>query len=430
MDALVSVADDRDSLLHERPLLGVPLTVKECIALAGMPHTAGLVKRIGVVASEDAEAVKRLRAAGAIPLGVTNTSECCMWMESYNNVYGTTNNPYNLECSVGGSSGGEAAILAAGGSVIGIGTDSGGSIRMPAFCCGVFGHKPSAGISPQEGSWPLVQGPAAICASTGPLCRYSKDLPLMLDVIVGNSPSDSANFSHKVQDVDVALLKVVSIPNDGSNNVSSGVASVHAQVEAHLKDHLHATVERAGVEQLRKSFSIWSNIIDEDTGPCTCEYLMNEEGRLNPFLELGKWLFGFSQYTLPCLELALMDFCSGQPKMGDDNAEAHMKRDSLKRELEALMGDNGVILYPTMPRAAMKHCRAILHPFDSAYTIIFNALGFPATAVPIGTSEKGLPLGIQIISKEGNDHLTIAVAMALEATMPGVGWNNPQGLPF
>ena len=430
MDTLVSATADRESLLHDRPLLGVPLTVKECIAVAGMPHTAGLVKRVGLATSEDAEAVKRLRAAGAVPVGVTNTSECCMWMESYNNVYGITNNPYNLECSVGGSSGGEAAILAAGGSVIGIGTDSGGSIRMPAFCCGVFGHKPSTGISPLEGTWPLVQGPASICATTGPLCRYSKDLPLMVDVIAGLLPLDSASFSHKVQNVDIASMKVVSIPSNGSNTVTSEVASVHAQVEAHLKTHLHATIERATVEQLRKSFGIWADIIDEDTGPRTREYLMNGEGRLNPFIELGKWLFGCSQYTLPALEMALMDFCSGQPKMGEDNAEAHTKRDNLKRVLEALMGDNGVILYPTMPRAAMKHYRAILHPFDSTYTIIFNALGFPATAVPIGTSEKGLPLGVQIISREGNDHLTIAVAMALEATMPGVGWHCPQDFPF
>ena len=430
VDAVVSATDDRDSLLRGRPLLGVPLTVKECITVAGMPHTAGLVKRIGVVASEDAEAVKRLRAAGAIPVGVTNTSECCMWMESYNNVYGVTNNPYNLECSAGGSSGGEAAILAAGGSVIGIGTDSGGSIRIPAFCCGVFGHKPSSGVSPQEGCWPLVQGPAAVCATTGSLCRYSKDLPLLLDVIMGASPSDSDSFSHKVRDVDVASLKVVSIPSDGSSTVRPEVASIQAQVESHLKNHLHVTLERENVEQLRKSFSIWSNIIDEDTGPSAREYLMNEEGRLNPFLELGKWLFGRSQYTLPALEMALMDACSGQPKMGEDNAEAHTKRDNLKRVLEDLMGVNGVILYPTMPRPAMKHYRAILHPFDSTYTIIFNALGFPATTVPIGTSEKGLPLGIQIISREGNDHLTIAVAMALEETMPGVGWHCPQGFPI
>ena len=430
VDTLVSTTANRTSLLRDRPFLGVPLTVKECIALTGMPHTAGLVKRQDVVASEDAEIVKRLRAAGAIPVGVTNTSECCMWMESYNNVYGVTNNPYNLECSVGGSSGGEAAILAVAGSVIGIGSDSGGSIRIPAFCCGVFGHKPTAGISPREGSWPIVQGPAAVCSTVGPLCRFSKDLPAMLDAIVGLSPSDTSNFSHKVRNVDVSSLKVVSIPSNGSTSVTPEVASLQAEVELHLKNQLHATIERATVEQLKQSFSIWSKIIDEDPGPRVREQLMNGEGRVNPFLELGKWLFGRSQYTLPSLEMALMDVCSGAPKMGEDNAEAHTKRDNLKRELEDLMGDNGVILYPTMPRAAMKHHRAILHPFDSTYTIIFNALGFPATAVPVGTSEKGLPLGIQIISKEGNDHLTIAVAMALEETMAGVGWHCPERFPL
>lgn len=116
---------------------GVPCTIKECFALEGMPNTSGLVARIGTVASSDATAVDRMRKAGFVPMGVTNVSELCMWMESDNKVYGRTSNPYDARRIVGGSSGGEGAIVGSGASPIGLGSDIGGSIRMPAFFNGV-----------------------------------------------------------------------------------------------------------------------------------------------------------------------------------------------------------------------------------------------------------------------------------------------------
>ena len=124
------------------PLLGVPFTVKESIALEGMPNTAGVVARREYRASRTATAVKRLVDAGAIPLGVTNTSELTLWIESENRLYGRTNNPYDWSRTAGGSSGGEGAAVGSGGSAFGIGGDIGGSIRIPALFCGVFGHKP------------------------------------------------------------------------------------------------------------------------------------------------------------------------------------------------------------------------------------------------------------------------------------------------
>jgi fatty acid amide hydrolase 2 len=127
------------------PLHGVPCTIKEAFALTGMPNTSGLLARKGFLATEDAAAVAKLRAAGAIPLGVTNVSELCMWLESNNRVYGRTNNPYDPARIAGGSSGGEGAIVAAGASPFGLGSDVGGSIRLPAFFNGIFGHKPSGG---------------------------------------------------------------------------------------------------------------------------------------------------------------------------------------------------------------------------------------------------------------------------------------------
>jgi fatty acid amide hydrolase 2 len=153
-DAARAEAEQADARLQSQgpdelpPLHGVPCTIKEAFALQGMPNTSGLVARRDVVADHDATAVARLRAAGAIPLGVTNVSELCMWMESNNRVYGRTLNPYDHGRIAGGSSGGEGAIVGAGASPIGLGADVGGSIRLPAFFCGAFGHKPSGGHGP------------------------------------------------------------------------------------------------------------------------------------------------------------------------------------------------------------------------------------------------------------------------------------------
>lgn len=142
------------------PLFGVPCTIKESFAYAGLPNTSGLVRRREVIAERDATAVERLRAAGAICIGLTNVSELCMWMESNNRVYGRSNNPYDPRCIVGGSSGGEGAIVGSGASPFGLGADIGGSIRMPAFFCGVFGHKSTGGVVPGTGMYPLSENQA------------------------------------------------------------------------------------------------------------------------------------------------------------------------------------------------------------------------------------------------------------------------------
>ena len=136
------------------PFIGVPCTIKESFAFTGMPNVSGLVSRKGLIQKEDAETVNRLIRAGFIPLGVTNTSELCLWMETNNQVYGRTNNAYDQTRTAGGSSGGEGAIVAAGGSPFGLGSDIWGSIRSPAFFNGVFGHKPTGGLVPSTGHFP------------------------------------------------------------------------------------------------------------------------------------------------------------------------------------------------------------------------------------------------------------------------------------
>src|SRR5581483_1087358 len=165
------------------PLLGVPFTIKETIALAGMPQSAGLVARRDYRSSATAPVITRLTDAGAIPLGVTNTSELTLWIESENRIYGRTNNPYDASRAAGGSSGGEGAAVGSGGSPFGVGSDIAGSIRVPAMFCGVFGHKPSPGLIPNAGMYPPTPGEAARMLQVGPLTRRAEDLMPLLRIM-------------------------------------------------------------------------------------------------------------------------------------------------------------------------------------------------------------------------------------------------------
>ena len=167
------------------PFLGVPCTIKESIGLAGMPNCAGLVALKDRRAEADATAVARLKQAGFIPLGVTNTSEMTMWIESVNRVYGRTRNAYDPHRTAGGSSGGEGAAVGSGGSPVGLGSDIGGSIRVPAFFNGVFGHKPSPGLVPNTGQFPSTEGEAAYMLTLGPLTRHAEDLMPVTRIIAG-----------------------------------------------------------------------------------------------------------------------------------------------------------------------------------------------------------------------------------------------------
>ncbi|KAL6425507.1 hypothetical protein ACFW04_009582 [Cataglyphis niger] len=183
-EQLASGKFDIETLEKEKPLYGVPLTVKECCALKGCSHTGGSLGRKGVKASCDAVVIELLRNAGAIPVCVTNVPEMCGGFESANLLYGRTYNPYDTRCTPGGSSGGEGALIGAGVSVIGIGSDLAGSIRIPALYNGIFGHKPTAGIISNIGHFPYSEDKDFQKLLTiGPLTRYAEDLEVLMKVL-------------------------------------------------------------------------------------------------------------------------------------------------------------------------------------------------------------------------------------------------------
>src|SRR4051794_6058132 len=195
------------------PFLGVPCTIKESFAVAGMPNAAGLVHRADLRADADAPAVARLRAAGAIPIGVTNTSEATMWIESSNRLYGRTNNAYDPKRTAGGSSGGEGSAIGAGFAPIGLGTDIGGSIRLPAFFNGVFGHKPSPGVVPSSGHFPAPtgDGTTAEMLAAGPFARRAEDLMPFLRAVAGRDDGDPISRDVALGDPATVSLEGLSV---------------------------------------------------------------------------------------------------------------------------------------------------------------------------------------------------------------------------
>lgn len=405
------------------PLHGVPCTIKECFALHGMPQCAGLESQKAHVPHTQAPTVERLRGAGAIPLGVTNLSELCMWMESNNRVYGRTNNPYDPGRIVGGSSGGEGAIVAAGASPFGLGSDIGGSIRMPAFFCGVFGHKPSGGLVPGTGQWPIAHGEAKRYLSTGPLCRRADDLMPLLRLLAGPDGDDDVCEAMELgdpADVDLGGLTILDVPDNGRTHVSRELRQSQRRVVDHLES-LGATVRRPSFKKLRRSFDIWGSMLHE-AGGATFTELMANGTPWSAGTSLLKWTTGKGSHTLPAIALALLERTSDVPR--GRAAKWAARGLELREELEEALGDTGVMLYPPYARTAPKHYHPLLRPFEWVYTAILNVMLLPVTQVPMGLDSRGLPLGIQVAARRGNDHLTIATALELERAFGG--WTPPK----
>jgi fatty acid amide hydrolase 2 len=417
-------ADEADARIARRdtaPLLGVPCTIKEAFALTGMPNSSGLYARRAVISDTDATAVARLRQAGAIPLGVTNISELCMWMESVNKVYGRTRNPYDTMRTVGGSSGGEGASVAAGCAPFGLGSDIGGSIRMPAFFNGVFGHKPTGGLVPNTGQFPVAEGAATRYLTTGPLCRRASDLMPLLKILAGPDGRDPGCEAMQLGDPgDVAIdgLEVLSVEGNGVFAPATSLLEAQRRVARHL-ERRGARVRVVHIEDLRHSLDIWSAALAASEGPTFCE-LMGEGVAVNPWPELFKWLLGRSHHTLPAIGLALAEKLP--ELMGERATRALEVGAALKENLTREIGSNGVMLYPSYPKLAPLHGTALLPPIQFTYTAILNILELPVTQVPLGL-HRGLPLGVQVASLPGSDHKTIAVALELERAFGG--WTPP-----
>ncbi|HEX8120101.1 MAG TPA: amidase [Solirubrobacteraceae bacterium] len=419
-DAALREADEADASQPAGPLHGVPCTVKESIAMEGMPNAAGLVARRDHRATEDAPVVARLRAAGAIPLGLTNTSEMTMWIESHNHLYGRTNSAYDARRTAGGSSGGEGAAVGSGGSPLGIGSDIGGSIRLPAFFNGVFGHMPSCGVVPNTGQFPVADGEAARMLGVGPIVRCAEDLMPALRVIAGPDGVDPI-----ARDVDLGDPATVSL--QGLDVVISEGAWF-IPVSRDLRDAREraadalaaagARVRRESMKSMRRALELYTFAL-KDGSPASFADVLADAGVESVSLRrsLGGVLRKTGPHTMPTLILIAVErVASRVPERRVRRALAAAK--SLAAEVEGVM-NGGVLLHPPHARVAPKHGRTVGRAWAITPTAVFNLLQLPVTQVPLGLDGRGLPLGVQVVAPHDRDHVSIACALELERALGG-----------
>jgi fatty acid amide hydrolase 2 len=397
-----------------------------------MKSTMGSIHQKDRFMQQDASVVRRVRDAGAILIGTTNVPELGFWFECDNVIYGPTKNPYDLSRTSGGSSGGQAAILGAGVSAFGIGSDIGGSIRTPAAFCGIFGHKPSDRIVPITGHFPLypeiakeITGAKYPFTVIGPMARTADDLEVLLRLMIGPDEIDlnvKDEFSLRPRVENAEALKVYFLPSPlihGTSETENDLAQVIRHAARYLKE-MGAATEEADAKLLLRGFELWLartwSIESQDFTQA-----LTQDGFLNFPKELSRLAMGKRKYTLPALLTSFLDKTNKDLSHQSENLQALA---DLKKFLTEKLGSHGVLLMPVHPRKAPHLGATYTRPFDFAYAGIINALGFPSTAVPMGLSEEGLPLSLQVIAAEDQDHLCLSVARMLEIGFGG--WQAPR----
>jgi fatty acid amide hydrolase 2 len=420
-DARIAAAGDRAGL---PPFLGVPCTIKESIGLRGMPNSAGVVALRDRRAERTAPAAQRLIDAGFIPLGVTNTSELTMWIESENRVYGRTRNAYDPRRTAGGSSGGEGAAVGSGGSPVGLGSDIGGSIRLPAFFNGVFGHKPSPGLVPNTGQFPTTSGEAAFMLTLGPLARRAEDLMPVTRIIAGPDGEDERCVERELGDpeaVDLRALRVL-LADDASLVPARRELRDARDAAAQALETAGARCERVSLKQLRRALELYLAALGDGAG-VSLNDLLSEAGAEprgpRPWIDAAR---GRGDHTTPILiTLALERLNRFMPAARTRRALA--AAESLRDEVAEILRPDAVLLHQPHPRVAPRHGGTVGRAWVITPAAVFNLLGLPVTQVPLGLNARGLPLGVQVAAADGNDHLTIAAALELERRFGG--WVSP-----
>lgn len=384
-------------------LHGVPMTIKDSLDTAGVITTAGTMGRKNFVPKEDATVVKRLKSAGAILLGKTNTPELtCAW-ETNNSVYGTTNNPWNPKYSSGGSSGGAGAIVAARGVPFDIGSDTGGSIRLPSFFCGVTGIKPTSGRVPRTGHIIGPEGHLQALTTLGPMARSVDDLLLILTVIAGPDWRDASVVPMPLGDpmlVKTSGLRV-------AMHTDNGVYPLHPEVAKVVADTAKA-LESSGVQVESNRPTALDDVIKIDTdlyssdGSASLQRILDQSGTKEPS---------------PLMRIAL-----NQTAMTSGNMAAAIERwDAWRGRMLQFLEGYDAILCPPCAFAELPHGASSVGDANSAfsYTYAYNMTGWPAAVVRAGTSSTGQPLGVQIVGRPWREDVVLALARQVEQILGG-----------
>ena len=384
------------------PLHGVPMTIKDSWETAGVITTAGTKGLETNVPKRDTTIVARLKAAGAIMLGKTNTPEITLQFATDNFVYGRTNNPYDVERTPGGSSGGAAAIVAAGGSPFDIGSDTGGSIRLPAHFCGIAGLKPTAGRVPRTGHIPGLEfGAVEAFTQVGPLARYGEDLHLILSIISGVDWRDPAAIPMPLlhpETVDRQKLRIAYYLDNGITSASTETVSTVQSAVAALVDS-GAIVAEDRPPHVETSAEFWRALFLADGGAGVSDLLqVLGTKKRHPLLDWTQ-----AREALP----------------GPDYNRLLARWNSLRSDCLAFLENYDVVLCPANATPAHRHKEST--PCD--YTFLYNLLGWPVAVVRCGTSPDGLPIGVQVAARPWREDIVLAVVQYLERVFGG--WQRP-----
>ena len=401
------------------PLHGVPLSIKASIDVAGHRSEAGSRLRAGYIAAEDAPLVARLRAAGAMILGVMNTPELLMAWETDNLLYGRTNNPWDLTRTAGGSSGGEAAAIAAGLSAGGVGSDGGGSIREPAHFCGICGLKPTPGRIPSTGHFPKSGGPFALLGVVGPMARTVADVQTLFEGMAGWDDGDPCSAPVDLRQIQEKIVRDVAIgffEDDGRTPVTQETR-LAVNRAASLLSNAGFRVDSFRPEGLEEARQLWWKFFGTAGGMILGPMLRGHESELSPILrEFYSWT-------------AAEPVHSGQSLLA-----TWLGRDEVREKILVQMRKHPVLICPTAAVPAFHHGerewkiegKTAKYLDAWSYCEWFNLLGFPAVVVPMGFSDEGLPIGVQIVGRPWEEELVLAVAAALEQARGP--WSGPPEL--
>ena len=392
------------------PLHGVPVTIKDAFDLAGVVTAGGTKGRAGFVPQEDATGVARLKAAGAVLLGKTNVPEVSLAFESDSLVYGRTNNPYDLARTPGGSSGGEAAAIAAGLSPLGLGSDAGGSIRLPAHFCGIAGIKPTTGRTARTGHFPPPGGHFDSLWQIGPLARRVEDLALALPLLCGADWRDPTVAPVPLEDpaaVEVENLRVAFHTDNGIIAPTPDIAEAVRSAARVLAD-AGATVEEARPPVLDQAFELALGLFGADGG-AGLRMLLHLAGTTETHALMNR----------------LLELLGQRPLSTEQFVGLAFRLDEYRAAMLSFMRDYDAILCPPCARAAMPHGTT----FDEenylsfSYTMTYNLTGWPGAVVRAAASAEGLPLGVQLVARPWREDVALALARAVEAALGG--WQRP-----
>ena len=389
------------------PLHGLPMTVKSSIATAGYRCEIGSLLHTGSIPHEDAEIVRRLRNAGALILGTTNCPEFLMAYETANLLHGRTLNPWNLDYSSGGSSGGESAAIAAGLSAAGLGSDSGGSVRQPAHFTGICALKPTPGRFPARGHLPPCVGPFSTLGAIGPMARTIADLSLLFGTLSGQDPLEAGSPTIALQQLSLDDLRCHTIgvfEDDGLTPVTPETrAAIQNAAEILRKAGFHVQPFRPqSLELLRQ---LWWKLFVQCGAMFYEPTIRGRDHQLSPV---------FREF----LEIA----GSAPPLTPAQLLSAWAELDLLRSAALAEMKDHPVLLCPVASIPAFRHGerswtiedRPIQYLDAMRYTQWFNGLAAPAAVIPVGRSPENLPIGVQIVAMPYRDEIALGIAAVVD----------------